>query len=73
MNEGTMVDARGLSCPEPVLRTREALKRVNKGVVTVLVDTDTARENVSRLARNSSWRVTIEREPDGSSRLVLEK
>ena len=48
--EITTVDARGYACPEPVMLARSALLR-NKGKpVRVLVDTMTARDNVSRLA-----------------------
>lgn len=47
-----IVDARGLSCPEPVLLTKEA---VNEGVFpfTVLVDDDTPRENIIRFGKNN--------------------
>jgi TusA-related sulfurtransferase len=46
---------------------------MDKGTVEVLVDSGTARENVSRLAKNSGWAVTIEDRPDGSFRIVLKK
>lgn len=59
------VDARGFSCPVPVVRTKEAIDR-NPGVpLTVLVDTRVARENVSRLARSRGYSVTEERAEDG--------
>ena len=67
------VDARGLSCPEPVMLTAKAIKKLGKGMVEVLVDSGTARENVSRLGKNSGWPVTIESQPDGASRIVLKK
>jgi len=55
MNE--IVDARGLSCPEPVLLTLEAIKRLNKGEIDILVDTDTSKENVSRAAQSMGWQI----------------
>ncbi len=67
------VDARGLSCPQPVMMTRRAIHKMDKGTVEVLVDSGTARENVSRLAKSEGWTVTIEDRPDGSSRVVLKK
>ena len=67
------VDARGLSCPQPVMLTSKAIKKLNKGAIEVLVDSGTARDNVSRLAKNSSWAVTIEEQPDSSYRIVLKK
>ena len=52
-----LVDARGLSCPQPVLMTLDEIKRVGKGEIDVLVDTDTSRENVSRAAQSQGWEV----------------
>lgn len=52
-----LVDARGLSCPQPVLMTLDEIKRVGKGEMDVLVDTDTSRENVSRAAQSQGWEV----------------
>lgn len=51
------VDARGLSCPEPVLLTLEAIKRLGKGEVDIFVDTDTSKENVSRAAQSMGWQI----------------
>jgi len=53
----TTVDARGFSCPQPVLMTLDEIKKVNKGEIEVLVDTDTSRENVSRAAKSQGWQV----------------
>ncbi len=65
------VDARGLSCPEPVMRTRKLISGLTKGTVEVLVDSPTAVDNVSRLARKMGWAVTAERRGEESYRLVL--
>lgn len=73
MDDVKNVDARGLSCPQPAMLTQETLQKIGKGTIEVLVDSSTARENVSRLARNSGWSVTVEDQPDGSSRIVLRK
>jgi tRNA 2-thiouridine synthesizing protein A len=73
MGDIKTVDARGLSCPQPPMLTQEALQKMGKGTVEVLVDADTARENVSRLARNSGWNVTVEDQADGSYRIILKK
>ncbi|MFH1122986.1 MAG: sulfurtransferase TusA family protein [Pseudomonadota bacterium] len=53
----TTVDARGFSCPQPVLMTLEAVKKAGSGEIAVLVDTDTSRENVSRAAMSQGWQV----------------
>lgn len=52
-----IVDASGLSCPQPVLMTLNKIKTLGKGEVEVLVDTDTSKENVSRAAESQGWTV----------------
>jgi len=51
------IDARGFSCPQPVLMFMEAVKSGNKKEIIVLVDTDTSKENVSRAAENKNYTV----------------
>jgi TusA-related sulfurtransferase len=72
-NNIEIVDARGLSCPQPVMLTSKAIKKLNKGAIEVLVDSGTARDNVSRLGKNFGWAVTVEEQPEGSYRIVLKK
>ena len=43
------VDARGFSCPVPVIKTKEAIEALPSGEIIVLVDEEVAKENVSRL------------------------
>jgi tRNA 2-thiouridine synthesizing protein A len=73
MSENKIIDARGLSCPQPVLLTHQAIQKLDRGTVEVLVDSGTARENVSRLAKSSGWEVTLEEQPEGSYRILLKK
>jgi TusA-related sulfurtransferase len=73
MSESTKVDARGLSCPQPVVETKKAMNVHPGGKIEVLVDTVTSRENVSRLARNQGWEVSAEDLPDGGFRVILTK
>ncbi|MEA3464553.1 MAG: sulfurtransferase TusA family protein [Thermodesulfobacteriota bacterium] len=61
----TMVDARGLSCPQPVLDTLQQLKIQQKGELIVMVDTDASKENVIRAARSRKWQ-TKDVQPEGS-------
>lgn len=61
-----IVDASGLSCPQPVLMTLNKIKELNKGKIEVLVDTDTSKENVSRAAQSQGWEVVeISKSGDG--------
>ena len=57
--EKTIVDARGLSCPQPVIETKKALDKMSAGVAEILVDTVTSRENVIRFAQHAGWRAVI--------------
>ena len=50
------VDARGYSCPEPVLMTKNALK--NGTPLVVLVDNETPLQNVRRFAANNGYQVS---------------
>ena len=52
------IDARGLECPRPVVMTKEALANTTEAF-TVLVDNETARDNVSRFARSSGCEVEV--------------
>ena len=50
------IDARGFSCPEPVLMTKKALQELGKPL-TVLVDSPTPLQNITRFARNAGPKV----------------
>jgi TusA-related sulfurtransferase len=53
----TTVDARGLSCPQPVLDTMMAIQSTTDDTITVMVDTEASKENVSRAASGKGWKV----------------
>jgi selenium metabolism protein YedF len=55
------IDARGLACPAPVMKTRGAL-RGGAREIEVLVDNATARDNVCRFASSQGCRVQVEEE-----------
>ncbi|MBM4142811.1 MAG: preprotein translocase subunit TatB [Lentisphaerae bacterium] len=65
MNDTAMVDARGLSCPQPVLMTLDALRARSGGALTVLVDAEVSKENVMRAAGSRGWSVEGVEEEDG--------
>ncbi len=54
----TSVDARGMSCPEPVLMT---MQTISSGVDTfeVLVDNHVAVENITRCCNNKGYAVVV--------------
>lgn len=65
------VDARGLSCPEPVILTRKALQS-GAAAYEILVDNVTSRENVTRFAEHAGYTVSVS-EKDGEYTLSLKK
>jgi selenium metabolism protein YedF len=73
MTEIVTVDARGLACPQPVLETRKALEQAAAACFRVLVDNVTARENVTRFARNQGCAVSVEDRAVGESVLTITK
>lgn len=52
------VDARGLSCPQPVLLTMQALKK-GAEEYEILVDNATAKNNVIRNVEHAGKKVTV--------------
>ena len=65
------VDARGLSCPQPVILARRAIQAA-EFPIDVWVDTVTSRENVRRAAEKLGCTVQVE-EVSGEFRLTLTK
>lgn len=53
-----LVDARGLACPQPVILTRKAM--AESADVTTVVNSETSRQNVRRMAEKAGWEVTVE-------------
>jgi len=53
----TTVDARGYSCPQPVLMTKNALDK-SGAPIKVLVDDKTPMQNVTRFATNAGFKVS---------------
>jgi len=52
------IDARGMSCPQPVLMTKKAIDG-NCDKVEVTVDNNTAKNNVERFLKNSGYKINI--------------
>ena len=53
------LDCRGQACPHPVLKTKEIVDQGDELHLTVLVDNDAARENVSRFLERSGYQVQV--------------
>lgn len=68
-----MVDARGLACPLPVLKVQQEVKKNNPATLEVLVDNNTAVQNVTRFANNAGYQVTVKELEDDEYSLTLSK
>ncbi|WP_316898238.1 sulfurtransferase TusA family protein [Pseudodesulfovibrio indicus] len=68
-----LVDARGLSCPQPVLDTLVKITAMGSGELDVLVDTEASKENVARAAEGKGWKVVSITEEGEEYRLKLLK
>ena len=57
------IDTCGMSCPQPVLMTKKALDRDSSGA-DIIVDNNTARENVEKFLKNLKYSITVKKEED---------
>ena len=65
------VDARGLSCPIPVVKTKQAMEKNPSDDVTVWVDSNVAKENVTRLAQSKKYAVDVQTINNNEYKLIL--
>lgn len=66
------IDVRGLSCPLPVVTVRNKLLEIKKGILEVLIDTGTAKDNITRMAENADWKAEA-KEEGGEYLLTISK
>jgi selenium metabolism protein YedF len=69
MSEIKIVNATGLACPQPVVLAKQAIETNEK--VKVIVDNDTALENVKRLGTKLGCDVKVEKKSDGNYEIDL--
>lgn len=55
-----MIDARGLSCPEPVICIKKALEKYEGGELVTVVDNEVARDNVLRYIKSQELEAEVE-------------
>ncbi len=66
------VDARGRSCPEPVMMTKQAIDSFDGEEIKVVVDTRVAVENIKRYVQNQGFNVE-DGEYEGDFSLLIKK
>lgn len=67
-----MVDARGYSCPTPVILAQRAVKEGAPSRLEIAVDNQCSVENVTRFARNAGYEVQVS-DLEGDFLLTLTK
>jgi len=60
----SVVDCRGLACPEPVMTTKKALDQVQEGKLIVIVNNAVSCNNVERFALSQGCTVEVEKKGD---------
>lgn len=58
----SVIDCRGLACPQPVITTKQALDQWKEGEMIVIVDNTVSCNNVERFARSQGCSVEIKEE-----------
>lgn len=66
------IDARGLSCPMPVIMVQKEIKKSAPSSLEVLVDNRVAVENITRFAKSVKYDISWE-EMNGEFVLTLKK
>lgn len=65
------IDVRGMSCPQPVLMTKNAIQKHPEGI-EIIVDNNTAKNNINRFLKNSGYKVTF-KDMDEDTLIIAEK
>ena len=55
------IDARGELCPKPVIMTKKELDGMESGILTIIVDNQVAKDNVSKLAGSYGYSFTVDK------------
>jgi tRNA 2-thiouridine synthesizing protein A len=65
------IDVRGLGCPIPVVKTKEAMDKNPADQIVIFVETEVSKENILRLAAKRKYSAKSEKTADNEYRLVL--
>ena len=63
------IDARGLACPAPVLRTKAVVEQEDSNTVKVVVDNEAAQQNVERFLESQGFETSLEK--DGNDFFII--
>ncbi|WP_461209597.1 sulfurtransferase-like selenium metabolism protein YedF [Desulfocurvus sp. DL9XJH121] len=63
--QGPVLDCKGLPCPQPVLQCKQCIDNDDPSQLTVVVDNEAARENVTRFMETKGYAVSSSANGDG--------
>lgn len=67
-----MIDARGQSCPIPVVMVQQEVKKSHPAQLQVQVDSMVCVENITRFAHNNGYEIEVRKDGDDFT-LTLKK
>lgn len=67
------IDARGLSCPKPVILTKKELDNTKEGIIITIVDNEVAKDNVSKLANSMGYEFKVKQSEDNEYYIYIYK
>lgn len=67
-----IVDARGRSCPEPVIMTKNEIDNNPNKELQILVDTHVAVENITRFVTGKGYSVNVDKD-NGEYKIYIKK
>ena len=65
------IDCKGLTCPQPVIKTKDALEQGSK-TLEIIVDNEASKANVTRFARSRGCTIAVSDLGDGCYKLLLQ-
>ncbi len=66
-----IVDARGKSCPVPVIMTKKEIDKLSSGIIRTIVDNEVAKENVSKLVKNLGYEYSIDEKSSEEFHIIV--
>ena len=68
----TIIDVRGLACPEPLIAFTNAAKQAGVTEIEISFDCGAARDNITRSAASMGWQVaSVVEAPDLAAQTVM--
>jgi len=67
------VDARGLTCPQPIMKMLAAMKQQENCELEITVDNETSKENIIRTVEGKGWKILDVKSIDDDHIIAVKK